>query len=150
MTTPKCIPPAVVRRIWQDRTRSLDVACQGLGITRQGLAYKAKVLGLGPRGSGHDLQKNGSDEDFRRMWAEGVPVREMQAVLGYATHQAVSQRRKTMGLPARTRRCGMGKGRRWEETSSQQERQQMQLAARMAETAARDRKAVAAYWARAA
>lgn len=143
MTKPKRIPVAVVRRIWLDRSVSLDQAASELGITRQGLAYKARMFGLPPRGQNHELQKRGTDEEFRRLWFAGVPVRVMARLLGYASHRGVCQRREDLDLPKRTYGRGKGGGRGWRETIGATEI----IAAHMAQTAAAEQRAARALWA---
>ena len=142
MTAEKIIPAAVIRRAWLDRSRTLEAIAAGLGLTRQGLAHKAKQLGLPQRGTTYALQRKGSDDRFRALWTAGVSVAEIARLLGYANHRGVCQRRKALGLPSRTRGRGKGNGRGWKETVSLDDLAQARLAARLAASAAETRSAM--------
>lgn len=101
---------------------------EALGVTRAGLSYKAiHSLGLPPRTGNQAPNTKGSDEAFTRMWMAGVNVRDMARAFGYAGHQQISTRRANMGLPARTRSQGEGRG-PWQETISIEIFWEMELA----------------------
>lgn len=138
MTTCLRIPPATVRRLWLDTSIRTEDAAAELGITRQGLSDMARRLGLPSRAKNYGLQKRGSDADFRHMWLAGVSVEDLARHFGYVDHRGVCQRRRMMGLPARTR-GGKGRGRRWKETISLSEYRERQIAARMDAVAAAER-----------
>lgn len=75
-----------------------------LGVTRQGLSWKAHSLGLPPRTSN---RKTACDDDlFRRMWNAGVNLPDMARALGYSHRQAVRTRAVRLGLPNRERGQG--------------------------------------------
>lgn len=94
----------------------MERIADALGVTRQGLAYKAKKLGLPSRKGNYDGQKLGGDERFRKMWLAGVSVEEMANYFGYASHRGVIHRRGRLGLPHRTRGDGTNKHAGWIET----------------------------------
>lgn len=89
-----------------------------LGVSRAGLSYKAKMLGLPPRTKNRMSCKKCDDDLFRRMWMAGVNTREMAKYLGYKQPQGVVTRRKQMGLPGRQRKPGTKKHSGWVETIS--------------------------------
>lgn len=133
---------AQIRRLWADRSlRTEDIAAQ-MGISRQCLSYRAKALGLPSRVGNHDLQKRGSDAEFRAMWMAGISVEDMRRHFGYVSHRGVCQRRKHMGLPTRTRSRGKGNGRGWKETITLAELAERRLASAMAKSAAETRAAM--------
>ena len=104
--------------IWCRREIPMERIAGALGVTRQGLAYKAKSLGLPSRKGNYDGQKLGSDERFRKMWLAGVSVEDMTKYFGYASHRGVIHRRGRLGLPLRTRGDGTNKHAGWVETIS--------------------------------
>lgn len=142
MARAKPCPAALIRRLWADRSRTLDDMAAELGYSRQCLAYRAKALGLPPRGKNYELQKRGSDAEFRAMWLAGVATEDMRQHFGYSTRQAVGQRRQQMGLPQRTRGRGKGNGRGWKETVSLAEIAERRIAEGLARTAAVTRAAM--------
>lgn len=99
--------------VWFRRSIHLERIASSLGVSRQGLSSKAKALGLPPRGMNYDLQKKCSDDLFRRMWMAGVSLQEIADYCGYTKPQNVTQRRKNMGLPARTRGKETGRHAGW-------------------------------------
>lgn len=102
--------------LWNRREVPLDRIAAALGVSRQGLSWKAKALGLAPRGQNQEPNKRGSDDLFRRMWMAGVNVREMAEHFGYARKECISVRRRMMGLPARSRGGKVGSRSGWAET----------------------------------
>lgn len=86
---------------WRRRDMPLSKVAKALGVTTQAVSLRAKKMGLPPRGK--EVCKYSSDEEFRRMWVQGVPSAEIAKRLGYGNAGAVSHRRKSMGLPSR--RC---------------------------------------------
>lgn len=89
-----------------------------LGVSRQGLSWKAKALGLPPRTQNREPQKKLDDAMFTRMWLAGVSSTEMARYFGYAGSGALSRRRVILGLPARTRGRGGKNAGGWIETIS--------------------------------
>ena len=140
MTVSKRIPPAKVRRLWSDLSMPLDEAARQLGVSRPGLTYIARQLGLPSRAGNYAPQKKGCDEEFVRMWRAGVSLQDLADHFGYASHRGVCHRRKALGLPTRTR--ATGKGRRWEETISLTEWREQQLAGKLAASAAQTKAAI--------
>lgn len=53
--------------IWNRREISITRIAEALGVSRQGISCRAKVLGLPPRGKNYDPQKKGDDALFARM-----------------------------------------------------------------------------------
>jgi len=104
-----------------------------LGVSRQALHHHARKLGLPPRGAAQVTQRKGDDALFARMWRAGVHVDEMARHFGYAGRTCVSQRRRMMGLPARTRGRGTGKTGGWRETITLREFAETEMARLMAE-----------------
>lgn len=119
--------------LWFRHEVSLDRIAGALGVTRQGLIYKARQLGLPPRGKNRKPQKKGPDELFREMWLAGVHTEDMAAYFGYSCRSAVSMRARKMGLPRRTRTTTRTKGRvgGWSETISLVQFYEEELARRM-------------------
>ncbi|AZB68198.1 hypothetical protein [Cereibacter sphaeroides] len=128
MTVSRRIPPARVRALWADTSRSTQDMAEELGITRQGLSDMARRLGLPKRRTNYEAQKRGSDALFRELWLAGVSCEEIARHLGYESHRGVVQRREMMGLPQRTR----GGPRGWRETITMAEFHELQLARLMA------------------
>lgn len=117
--------------LWAARKVPLDRIASALGVSRQGLAYKAESLGLPRRGKNYEPQRNGNDDLFSRMWLAGVSVCEMAKFFGYAHAGSVTVRRRNLGLPGRTRGGPGG----WRETISLAEFQEIEMGRRMQETA---------------
>lgn len=78
-----------------------------IGITRQGLSYRARKMGLPSRAGNQASNRRGDDDLFCRMWTFGVHTGDMAEHFGYAYAACVSVRRRNMGLSARP------KGFRW-------------------------------------
>lgn len=140
MAAPKNAPLRNLTReqlepLWFRHTVSLDRIAAALGVTRQGLIYKARTLGLPPRGKNRKPQTKGPDDLFREMWLAGVHTEEMAAYFGYSCRSAVSMRAGKLGLPRRTRTTKRTKGRvgGWVETTSLVQFLEPRLAQRMAE-----------------
>lgn len=95
--------------IWNRREIPLDRIAAALGVTRQGLTYKAKSLGLQPRSKNYEPQKKGlSDEKFIQLLEDGVLLKDIAAAYGYERPSNLTTRRRNMGLPPRTRSRGKG------------------------------------------
>lgn len=104
-----------------------------LGVTRQGLSYKAKSLGLPPRTGNQRPNQKIDDDTFRRMWLAGVNSVEMAQHFGYAHKSAVGHRRVLLGLPPRTRSRGGKNSGGWTETITLAQFAEMELARKMKE-----------------
>lgn len=99
MPTGKCIPAAVIRRLWLDDRLSTAEAAEQAGLARVNLWRRAKALGLPPRKQGrkyqiHDLAL------FKAMWAAGVHGPAMAAHFG-VTYSAIRATARRQGLPPR-------------------------------------------------
>lgn len=102
--------------VWNRLDIPTERIAAALGVTRQGLSFKAKALGLPPRTKNREPQKKLKDDLFRRMWLAGVCTTEMARHFGYSSRSAISHRRVMLGLPPRTRRKGSGKHGGWVQT----------------------------------
>lgn len=86
---------------------------EALGVTRSGLSYKARSLGLPPR-TGNKLPCTKlSEAEFKRLWMSGATCKEIMEAGGYADQGAVSTRRRNLGLPPRKRVKGTKKPSGW-------------------------------------
>lgn len=99
MPTGKCIPAAVIRRLWLDERLSTAEAAAQAGLSRSNLWLRAKALGLPPRKAGrkyeiHDLAL------FKAMWAAGVHGPAMAAHFG-VTYSAIRATARRHGLSPR-------------------------------------------------
>lgn len=99
MPSGKCIPAAVIRRLWLDERLSTAEAAAQAGLSRPNLWLRAKALGLPPRKQGrkyeiHDLAL------FKAMWAAGVHGPAMAAHFG-VTYSAIRATARRLGLPPR-------------------------------------------------
>lgn len=119
--------------LWSRMDIPTERIAEALGVTRQGLSWKAKALGLPPRAGNQAPCKRGSDDLFRRMWLAGVSSSDMARYFGYARTGGVTTRRRMMGLPPRTRSRGTGKHSGWVETISLTRFLEGEIAARMSQ-----------------
>lgn len=99
MPTGKCIPAAVIRRLWCDTRLSTAEAAAQAGLSRSNLWLRARALGLPPRKTGrkheiHDLAL------FARMWVAGVHGPDMAAHFG-VTYSAIRATARREGLAPR-------------------------------------------------
>lgn len=97
----------LIRSAWLRMEIPSERIAKAIGITRQGLSYRAKRMGLPSRAGNQASNKKGDDDLFRRMWQFGVHTGDMAEHFGYAHPSGVSIRRRMMGLPGRS------KGFRW-------------------------------------
>lgn len=114
----KNITREALEPLWSNRKISLDRIARSLSVSRQGLAYKAKALGLPPRGFNQEPQKKLSDALFIEMWNAGVSTSEIALRFGYSSTGSVTTRRRNLGLPPRHRTASPTKGQvgGWAET----------------------------------
>lgn len=103
MPTGKCIPAAMIRRLWLDERLSTAEAAAQAGLSRSNLWLRTKALGLPPRKNGrkyeiHDLTL------FKRMWAAGVHGPEMAAHFG-VSYSAIRMTARRHGLSPRRLGC---------------------------------------------
>lgn len=117
----KNLTAADLAPIWARTDIPTRVIAERLGVSRAAVSAKAKRFGLPSRANNHDSEKLMPDDAFKRMWESGVSLADIQKASGYATLAAVSQRRRAMGLPARTRCLSIGTGRQWQETITLEE-----------------------------
>lgn len=120
--------------LWSRLDIPTERVAQALGVTRAGLSYKARSLGLPPRTGNKECCKKCPDEVFRRMYEAGVGLQDIADKFGYTRRQSVTQRRVMMGLKPRGRLGGGHAG--WGCISLAQF-QEMELARMMTEMAAR-------------
>lgn len=118
--------------LWSRLDIPTERIAAALGVTRQGLSWKAKTLGLPPRTLNRAPQKKLDDELFARMWMAGVSSTDMARHFGYAGRGALSKRRVLLGLPGRTRKRGCRKHGGWAETISLTQFLEMEMAEKLA------------------
>jgi len=136
MTRPLAnITREVLAPVWMRHYIPTEVIASRLGVTRQGLSWKAKSLGLPSRAK--NRMKFSDDETFTRMWMAGVSTAEMAKAFGYRHPQSITTRRRALGLPARMK-SGGGKG-GWGATISLAEFHEIQLAEQMTQRARKER-----------
>jgi len=95
-----------LRPLWSRLDIPTKRVAAALGVSRAQLSQKARSLGLPPRTGNKESCKKCSDEVFRRMYEAGVRLQDIADHCGYTRRQAVSQRRRRMGLPPRARLGG--------------------------------------------
>ncbi len=122
-----------LRPLWSRLDIPTERIAKALGVTRAGLSYKARALGLPPRTGNQECNKLLSDEAFKRMWAAGVSSTDMAKVGGYSHRSAIGHRRVLLGLPARTRGKGGKNHGGWKETITLSQFQEMELARLMSQ-----------------
>ena len=138
MTRPLAnITREVLEPVWTRHDIPTEVIAARLGVTRQGLSYKARSLGLPSRAK--NRRKHVDDETFTRMWLAGVSSAEMAKEFGYCGRQAITTRRRILGLPARRRAHGTGNFGGWPKTITIAEFYEQELAERMKREAAKVR-----------
>ena len=115
--------------VWMRLDIPTEVIAARLGVTRQGLSYKAKSLGLPSRAK--NRRKHVDDETFTRMWLAGVNRKEMADAFGYYGPEAIGTRRIRLGLPARQRERGTGNSGGWQKTITIAQFYEQELAERM-------------------
>ena len=86
---------------WSRPEIPLARIAQALGVSREGVSYKARVLGLPSRKGNHEPLKKLDDTTFARLWNAGVSMAEMIAFGGYTSRSSIEWRRKRLGLPKR-------------------------------------------------
>ncbi|MBR9839918.1 MAG: hypothetical protein GYB50_18760 [Rhodobacteraceae bacterium] len=112
-----------------------------LGVSRQALSQKARVLGLPSRARNQAPNQKLSDAEFRKLWLAGVSTRDIAKAGGYSHPNAVCHRADVLGLPRRQREAGAGRrnGRGqygWVGTISMSQFLEHQLGEQMAEMGA--------------
>ena len=117
----------VLAPVWNRRDIPAERISAMLGVSRQGLSYKAKSLGLPSRAGNYEPLKKADDAVFARMWNAGVKADEIAGALGYKSRSAVDDRRRRMGLPARSRSDGGGARGGWAETITLSQFHEMEL-----------------------
>lgn len=88
----KAMSRAELARLWSDRRLSRDEIGRRLGISAQGVQWRAKRLGLPPRPDGPVPRFDRDDPLFVEMWVANVRPSEMGrhfgVTLGTITHNA--------------------------------------------------------------
>ena len=130
--------------VWARLDIPTELVARKLGVTRQGLSYKARSLGLPSRAK--NRRKRVDDETFTRMWMAGVSSTEMAEHFGYSHPSAIGTRRKLLGLPPRTRGIGGHNHGGWIETISLDAFREMEMARQMAADAAGTNKRINRKW----
>ncbi|MFY0309652.1 hypothetical protein ACFMBG_07115 [Leisingera sp. D0M16] len=116
ITPLKHITRETLAPLWNRHDIPTERIAAALGVTRQGLSYKAKTLGLSSRAKVR--KRLVDDETFTRMWNAGVCSTEMAEHFGYTHRSAIGTRRRNLGLPARTRGRGGTNHGGWQQTIS--------------------------------
>ncbi|MBV7408742.1 hypothetical protein [Maritimibacter sp. DP1N21-5] len=125
-----------LRPLWSRLDIPTERIAAALGVTRAGLSWKAKALGLSPRTGNRESTKRVDDQTFTRMWLAGVSTQDMATFCGYRRAHTVTCRRRALGLPARKRgRSGQKGG--WLSTISAAEYHEMEIGRLMAAERAR-------------
>lgn len=119
-----------LRPLWSRLDIPTKRIASALGVSRAGLSYKARSLGLPPRTGNKETCKKCPDEVFKSMYQSGVSLQDIAERCGYTRRQSVTQRRVMMGLPPRGRLGGGHAG--WGSISLHQF-QEMELARLMNE-----------------
>jgi len=123
-----------LRPLWSRLDIPTEKVAAALGVTRAGLSYKARALGLPPRTGNKECMKLLDDATFTRMWMAGVSSTDMAAAGGYSHRSAIGHRRVLLGLPARTRGRGGKNHGGWHQTISIAQFYEMEMARLMKET----------------
>lgn len=128
MATGKRIPAAAIRRVWLDPALSTAEAAAQVGLARSNLWRRAKALGLPPRKVGNQFAIT-DDARFASMWRAGVLGREIAAHFGvhYTVVRATARRLGLSPRPLGSRPA-----------LTLPDFAQVELGARMAETARRE------------
>ena len=134
----KHITREALEPLWSRHDIPTERIAAALGVTRQGLSYKAKALGLPSRAKVRKCLVD--DKTFTRMWNAGVCTTDMAEHFGYTHRSAIGTRRRNLGLPARTRGQGGANHGGWQQTISLAQFFEAELAAAM-QAAAQKRKA---------
>jgi len=94
----------VLEPVWNRRDIPISRMAERLGVTPQGLSWRALRMGLPSRRGNREMRKKCSDDVFRRMWDFGVKSPDIARYFGYAYASRVRTRRMEMGLAPRP--CG--------------------------------------------
>lgn len=130
MTRPLAnITREVLEPLWLRHDIPTERIASALGVTRQGLSYKARSLVLPSREK--NRKRLVDDDTFTRMWMAGVSSTEMAEHFGYSCRSAITARRRLLKLPARTRGRGGKNAGGWQETITLAQFAEMELARRM-------------------
>lgn len=116
--------------IWARADISTDKIGAAMGVSGAAIRWKAKALGLPPRGRSRAHLKKSSDDLFIKMWEAGVSTNDIARHLGYSHRGAVSRRREMMGLCPRVRSKGTNTHAGWP-TISLVKFLEIEMAARM-------------------
>jgi len=90
--------------VWSHPNITATKIAETLGVTRQGISYKAKSLGLDPKPQYNGPTPKVSDEVFTEMWNIGLSSADIAKLVGYKNPRTVLNRRAKLGLAARTNR----------------------------------------------
>lgn len=93
----------VFAKLWASKVPTARIA-EAIGISRQGVIWHAKRMGLAPRVSARSRTKPKVRENphiFIEMWEQGVSTASMAEYFGYSHSASVSVQARAMGLPRR-------------------------------------------------
>lgn len=99
----KKLTKEMLEPVWSRKSIPVQKIADQFGCTPQAIISKAKNFGLPPRTKCKEHLKNGTDEEFAKMWNANVSTKDMATHFGYSCGASVSNRAKRMGLPIRTR-----------------------------------------------
>lgn len=90
--------------VWSHPDISATKIAETLGVTRQGIAYKAASLGLPPKPEYKGPEPKVSDKVFSEMWNLGLSSADIAKLVGYKNPRTVLNRRAKLGLEPRISR----------------------------------------------
>lgn len=138
--------------LWNDHSIPTQRIADAMGISRQGVSWHAHHMGLPSRAK---VRRRKADPVLlREMWLAGVSSAEIAAHFGMSHHSCAVTAAKKIGLPRRERGPSREMNGGWKKNKPISEflyeREQAELAAKMAEAAAEEQRAAAEVWRRAA
>lgn len=93
--------------IWSRHEIPKTRIAEALGVSRQGLSWKARSLGLPDRPKVRRCKLD--DETFTELWLAGVRAQDIADAYGYSSRSAIGVRAGKLNLPRR-KRGGGGRG----------------------------------------
>lgn len=91
----------IFEKLWNNHSVPTSRIAQAMGMTRQGVSWWAKNLGLPSRA--HVRKQLFEEKLFREMWEAGVSTSDIARHFGAAHHSCSSVFARKMGLPKRTK-----------------------------------------------
>lgn len=124
----------VFAKLWCDHSIPSQRIADAIGITRACVSWHAKRMGLPSRAK---LRRQIINDDvLRDMWAAGVATDEIARHFGVAHRSCVSNAARRLGLPKRQRGASGKMNGGWKPSITLEDYRQIQMARRMAESAA--------------